>query len=292
MATGGCSAAPYARRVPPSAGWPRATCRRGGRRVPRRVQVTLLLVLVLGASACGPTPVTHAPPPVEGPVTVAFSPSTPYARALRAVTDAGFQPSFGCGGRWQPMGQRDLFAKYHRLVVYPNTFQTEDWESDLRASSDVTDVRHGVYTEFPTLDQGTPTTLGVVQTCGDRAALAGTPVVLSAGQAGAFARVTFATPLDTYDAALAAVVDLGLALVDYCYYHAPSHAPWHSMGQEDTFAASKTLVVMTMTAAASDHWQDQLEATSGVVSVEAPYTASCPSGSVPADLRCGRSMGA
>jgi hypothetical protein len=212
-------------------------------------------------------------------VQVTFDPSTPYERALRLVTDAGFQPAFECtdGSQWQPMGQRDLFLQNHRLVVYPTAYDPTDWEGHLRASADVTDVASGAYAGFPGTEPRTTETPGVAYFCGNTVgpALTGTPAVLGR-QAGVFARVTFASPLDSYDAALSVVVDLGLALADYCYDHA-SHPAGHPMGQEQAFAVSKTLVVVTMPRMTSDHWQEQLTATSGVVSVKAPYAPACPS---------------
>jgi hypothetical protein len=165
-------------------------------------------------------------------VRVTFDPSTPYEQALRLVTDTGFQPGFYCspGSQWQPMGQRDLFPQTHRLVVNQTGFEPTDWESRLRASADVTDVERGFYAGYPIPDQGDSATPGAAYYCDGVVgpALAGTPATLNTGQASTFARVTFTSPLDSYDAALSAVVDLGLTLDDYCYYHA-SHPAWHPM---------------------------------------------------------------
>ncbi len=99
---------------------------------------------------------------------------------------------------------------------------------------------------------------------------------------GIFVRITFAAPLDTYDVALLTVSDLGLVLIDPCSFQPMSRsgvthtpAPWHPMGQETTFAATHTLLVMTTTHFTSTLWRQQLAATPGVATIASPYTAHC-----------------
>jgi hypothetical protein len=115
-----------------------------------------------------------------------------------------------------------------------------------------------------------------------------TPVAMSNGMADVeiHARITFALPDQIYDDALYAVSDLGLSLADACYDQALAHAgrtqpPWHSMSQEQSYAASGTLLVGTMRMITSSLWREQLQSTPGVVKIEAPYPATCSPDSTP-----------
>lgn len=47
------------------------------------------------------------------------------------------------------------------------------------------------------------------------------------------------------------------------------------MGQETTFAATHTLLVMTTTHFTSTLWRQQLAATHGVATIASPSTAHC-----------------
>ncbi len=90
-------------------------------------------------------------------------------------------------------------------------------------------------------------------------------------------RVTFAQPVIGYDAALAAVIELGLQLADPCYEQARAQgkAPvWHAMGQEDILARDGALV-LAVGPEASEQWRTQAAAMSGVLGVDAPFVATC-----------------
>jgi hypothetical protein len=106
----------------------------------------------------------------------------------------------------------------------------------------------------------------------------GPPITLDESKPETFARVTFAAPLDTYDAALVTVIDLGLWIGDVCPFASSGgcRVQRESFGQEQSFAASHTHVVDTTPFATSDQWQQQLQATAGVRRIETPYTPKCP----------------
>ncbi|HEY7782053.1 MAG TPA: hypothetical protein VIC85_17825 [Ktedonobacterales bacterium] len=188
--------------------------------------------------------------PPEG-ATVRFS--TPYADALRAVTDLGLQPAASvCGSDigdygsaavvyrgpwWQPVGAEEAFAaRDGTLVVRPTPLAAPDWSDRLRGVAGATVLTvYPANTPFncPPRDvEGTPPP--------------GASKVIAADQVDVAARVTFARPAVDYGAALNAVTDLGLRLADPCYERAKGRgtAPsWHPMGQEATFASAGTLVV-------------------------------------------------
>lgn len=111
----------------------------------------------------------------------------------------------------------------------------------------------------------------------------GIAIPLTSAQAGTYARITFAHPIDTYDAALYTVINTGLALADFCYEqgrdkYAKQHQEptWHPMGQEKSFARTHSLVVTRTKRVTSSLWREQLLATPGVIAIASPYTTPCP----------------
>jgi hypothetical protein len=92
---------------------------------------------------------------------------------------------------------------------------------------------------------------------------AGTPQLWTAADEWFSTTVTFAAPLDNYDAALYTISNLGLALDAVCHSPAPE-------GQESAFAATHTLTVQDAIGVTSTTWLQQLRATTGVVSVTPP----------------------
>ncbi len=92
--------------------------------------VVFLLVLLLPLAGCGESPpaaVPNHPPDVQSYL-VSFTPTVPYAQALRLLTDLGVPPAIDCGtlsgGRarvpWQPMAQRARFLRDSSLLVFPS----------------------------------------------------------------------------------------------------------------------------------------------------------------------------
>src|SRR5258706_11958867 len=106
----------------------------------------------------------------------------------------------------------------------------------------------------------------------------GVAVPLTSAQAGTYTRITFTHPIDKYDAALYAISNVGLQLVDPCYEQAWLHEKrptWHPMGQEHMFATAHTLILATSTLVTSSLRQNQLHTLAGVGSIETPYTVKC-----------------
>ena len=211
-----------------------------------------------------------------GPFAVAFAPSVSYEQALRLITDLGLQPSLDCvisgsmltpgqeaspQPRWQPMGQRDTFLQEHQLRFISTLSSPADWSKRLTAISGVVKVSSPGVIYCPEVVYGTPPS--------------GVAVPLNASQAGTYARITFAHPVDTYDTALYMVSNLGLQLADYCYEQATSKPPWHAVGQEQTFTTTHALTVETSKRITSSLWQDQLHTLPGVVTIESPFTMKC-----------------
>ncbi len=203
---------------------------------------------------------------------VDFVPSVPYSAALRTITSLGLQTALPCYGgstggsqhlRWSPMGERDMLQA-HRLWVVSTPVAAPYWLFRLSRASGVASVQSGAGLIFSC------PLVGYV-TSADQAGF------LNADEAGTYVRFTFAAPLVSYDDALAAVDDLGLRLADPCYERGVAHRIpflWHTMDQSASFAASDVLVVATTTYA-STTWHDQLQATQGVATVQAPAATFC-----------------
>jgi len=242
----------------------------------------LLCCVVIACSSCGnvATNPSQSTGPWPGSLAVTFTLPTSYERALRLITDLGLQPAMDCRigsamltpgststpwPRWQPVGQRETFLHEHHLLV-DLASPPADWFMRLKATPGVSttgflDPKEGV--------------------C--RAVVYGTPppgvaVPLTAVQADTYSRITFTHPLDTYDAALYAISNVGLHLVDPCYEQAwlnQKRPTWHPMGQEHLFATAHTLILATRTFVTSSLWQNQLHTLAGVRSIETPYTVNC-----------------
>jgi hypothetical protein len=255
-----------------------------------------LLLLVALVASCGESAPMDAPPGAPQPdffsSVVTFAPSVSYAQALRLITDLGLQPGIDCGafvgsGRaaWQPMGQRETFARDARLIVWPAR-RPDGWVERLQASPGVLVVGEG-YLLYPGVPALPPTSYPAPYSCpppiDGLTPPAMTPVAMSNGMADLeiYARIAFGSPALSYDDALYTVSDLGLALADVCYDQAVARVgrtawpPWHPMGQEQSYAASGALLVGTVRNITSSLWREQLLSAPGVVSFEAPYPAKC-----------------
>lgn len=257
----------------------------------RSWQIALVPVLVCALAGCGSGQVPNRfTSPIFEPKfseAVTFATTVSYASALRIVTDLGLQPGIDCGTAtagyavlWQPMSQRNTFAQKHQLLVFPASVPS-DWLTRLMGTPGIVGVADG-RPEYP---EQTPVGMhagAVVYPCPALIATAtphaGVPVPLDAAHAGTYARVTFAGSLDNYDAALYVVSNLGLALAKPCYDQALQRGtpvPWLPMGQETPFASDHALVVVTTKRFTSALWRQQLQATPGIATVEAPYAALC-----------------
>lgn len=231
----------------------------------------------------------HCGGALQGPFTypIYFAPSVSYDRALQIVTDLGLQPGVFCGyiediraGRvvhdshWQPAGQRAIYLHEHRLLVARTPLTLDDWSRRLGETPGVL--------ENPRPDDPIycPAQGGAHQT-----ALTA-PLALPYSQPGSsrsYVRISFASPLSTYGAALSVVSDLGLRLADPCgeaslaeqqLQRQSGSIAWHPMGQEQAFASTYTLIVAPGPEIASNLWRDQLRAVPGVIGSE-DYVARC-----------------
>lgn len=165
------------------------------------------------------------------------------------------------------MGQRDTFMRDHQLRFISTLASRTDWFARLKVTPGILDVSYKSVIYCPSVVYGVPAP--------------GVAIPLNAGEAGDFVRIAFSSAIGTYDDALYVVSNMGLQLADPCYEQAqlyPQGKPrpsWHSMGQEQAFAMTQTLIVQTIKRVTSSLWQQQLHALSGAVSIQTPYASKC-----------------
>lgn len=248
--------------------WLRAlSVRRHAARVPL---ASLIILAALACAACGEAaPSMNSTSPVCGGGCVAvvtFAPDTSYSQAQRLMTDLGFQVGIWCGEAqpWQPMNQAADFAARHALAVVPVHTLVADWLTQVRDQARVTKA--------------------IVAAQGNRGAApgytcpaSGSPLTISA-TGYAVAQIRFGKPLTMYDAALASINNLGLALAASCIHTivgatAPQSAS--SAGEEQFFAATSTLIVMTVPGMTATTWQQQLSAMTGVEQIQTHPLSPC-----------------
>ncbi len=102
------------------------------------------------------------------------------------------------------------------------------------------------------------------------------PPPIPQDQVGAYVRVTFSSAT-VYVAALDRMNALGFRLADPCYEQARAQGKkptWHPMSEVDTYHQTDTLVLAT-TQYNAVTWLDQLQGVTGVVKIDAPFTATC-----------------
>lgn len=241
--------------------------------------LTVLLAGFAGCAISSSTAGTHAtstssnavapsPPEREN---ITFSQATLYATALRMLTDLGLQPSNPCNGRfatstaawiqWSPALLPDLYQQTRQIWAEKTPLAPADWQARLAAMPGVVQIQQDAASFCPSIiqNQGTPPPSATA--------------FLGMSQVGTVVRVSFGAPLDTYDAALDAVANLGLRLAGPCIEQGLT-AAWHPVGQEADFASTHALVVAT-TINASNQWQSQLRAISGVTGIESGYVPHC-----------------
>lgn len=240
-------------------------------------------VLAVAISGCGSSsaPSAYAPPPLAFPV--GFDAAVSYYTALQEVTNLGLHPAAYCGYKsdldagwvivgdaWKPSGQRDVFAREHRLWVSETPLLAPDSDARLNALPGVQNLARSPtpQTAYCTNGNGTATT---------------SPRVLSYPQPlpPPYASVAFAPGVE-YMQALYDVSNLGLRLADPCYEQnltrpqaSGTTVSWHPMGQTASFATSQSLVVAPAPLASATTWLDQLHALPMVRAVTSPYTPSC-----------------
>ncbi len=242
-------------------------------------QSTLVLCcLVLFLAACRPN--TAAAPPSPPLVVVTFTTSTTYESALRSIADLGLQLSLPCQGEtvidaqgqvqqwgiWRPLGQKEDFSQQSLWVAF-TPIAPENWFARLQALPDVKQVA------IPQGNIACPMTNTGSPPSPSHHFLS----LLSANQAGAFSAVTFSATNADYSTELEGILNLGLRLADPCYEQAQAQGKspaWHTMGQEQAFAATHQLIMATTTAA-SDQWQTQIQALPGLAAFKTPVTPAC-----------------
>jgi hypothetical protein len=204
---------------------------------------------------------------------VSFAPVTTYENALRLITDLGLQPVNPCIGtsadlhgvihswsRWSPIVDEHLFSLAHAMWIASTPSTPSDWEDRLKVQHDVMEVKTDFNIMCPAM-LGTPPP--------------GTIIALTSTQAGNYARIAFILRGDQYQQALSIVSSLGLRLADPCYEQAKNTSVrWYSMGQETSFAKTRTLLVAT-TEVSPDNWQRQLYTSAAVASIQVLFAVRC-----------------
>jgi hypothetical protein len=273
-----------------------------GREQHRRSQFRLIILGTIALLAILAFSITFAllvlgkeHPPATGPefdnlISMTFTPSTSYSQALDAVTNLGFQPGLLCSMNvrltseqtnvrlWQPMGQQDTFLHDHHLSIIQSSYTPPDWLHRLQTIPGVLAVKP-IRFPFPP--------------CSPSLIASGIPapgvaIPLSGAEPIEYARITFTSPLNTYNTALYMVSNLGLLLSDPCYKEAvvqtenrtiqypwDSQPSWHPMRQESKFKTSHTLLLETVPLITSSLWQSQLRALSGIENLTTISTTSC-----------------
>lgn len=200
----------------------------------------------------------QTPPVLSAAVT--FAPSLSYAQALEIVTNLGLKTFAECHPEaWTAGDDKDFFADGHFLSVAATVNSAPLWMGRLKATPGVTDAQ--------SLD-------GPIH-CPAETAGSG-PQYLPQDQAGVYVRVTF-TGASSYTTALDTVNSLGFRLADPCYEQARAQGrkpTWHPMSEADAFGQTRALVLAT-TLYNAITWANQLRAVGGVVTIDAPFRASC-----------------
>ena len=188
---------------------------------------------------------------------ITFTNATSYQQALRMITDLGLQTSNTCAFAWKPQTTGDYFSTSHALFVVSSVGAAPLWLYRLKASPNVASVNVDTIMSCP-MEQANQQ-----------------PSYIAPGQVGTYVRVTFSSA--NYDAALNAINNLGFRLANPCYDQARARGKkptWSLVGQETTFAQTRSLLLATTRANATT-WRGQLQALSGVTKVDAPFYSSC-----------------
>ncbi len=188
---------------------------------------------------------------------ITFSAATPFAQALRTITDLGLQTEKTCIPTWQPQQSSQFYSTYHSLDVIATVGSAPLWLTRLQASPGVTAVN----------------AFSVIMCPMER--LDNNPPFLGLDKAGTYLRVTFAST--SYDTALNEVNDMGFRLANPCYEQARARGDkpaWKTMGQESSYDQGRVLLLSTTPINATT-WQSQLQALKGVERVEVVSQPGC-----------------
>jgi outer membrane protein assembly factor BamB len=180
-----------------------------------------------------------------------FTASTSYTQALRLVTDLGLQTSMPCLDAWKPQSSLDAFGiQNHGFLVSSTPVGAPDWFDHLKGSPEIMTITPNPMYNCPLMTANN------------------NPPFLAANKAGAYVQVTFSQTAD-YDSALNIVNALGFRLANPTYEQKRAQGPqpaWSSMGQENTYSKTHTLLLATTQFNAAN-WANQLKNTPNVVKV-------------------------
>ena len=198
--------------------------------------------------------IPEIPVPLGGPIISAvinFTASTSYAQALRLVTDLGLQTSTPCLDSWKPQSSPAQYQyQNNSFLVVSTAIGEPDWFNRLRNNPEVMSVTSNPMYNCPLMT-------------GNH-----NPPFLAADKVGTYVQVTFSQTTN-YDSALDVVNALGFRLANPTYEQKRAQGPqpaWSSMGQENSFGKTQTLLLATTQFNAAN-WANQLKDTPGVVNV-------------------------
>lgn len=205
------------------------------------------------------------PPDPVYSAAVTFDPSVPYDTALRELADLSLQPIHLCVWKnwvWQSPDYKANWAQGDtQLAVAASVSSPPGWLLPLGKLPGIHDIQSNPFASCPNMGYNAPPV--------------GAATYLPPGEAGTVVRVRFAAA-SPYSAALDTITELGFRLGDPCYERQPAGAPvaWHPMGQEQSYAASHALIVVT-TEQNSTQWERQARASTGAAGVDVDPTLPC-----------------
>ena len=190
---------------------------------------------------------------------VHFSDTVSYQQAIHLIIDLGLQTIAFCAFQWKPEGNSDGFSTGHSLVVVATVNSAPLWFNRLQTTPGVIEVQASGPHSCPMMSYN-PNALNRLQP--------DAPVT--------YVKATFSNST-AYDAALAAVNNLGFRLANPCYEQARARGDkptWQTSGQETVFGSAHTLLLATTTFNATT-WLSQLKSLAGVTRVDAPVGVAC-----------------
>ena len=254
--------------------------------MPKTIKISFLLLFLLLLASCGqyaadeqhstltntPRGIDQTPEPGTIPqagitpviaADITFKTSVSYTQALRLVTDLGLQPASGCEEPdWVPTAFKGEYNQSSGgwLPIVSTAAAAPRWLDRLKASEDTAQIWVN-----PTNHCSINPSVLLTQ-----------PAPLPLEQSGSFARVTFSGSV-SYDTALDTTMTLGFRLANPCYEYLRSlnqNPTWTPMGQESSFATSRTLLLAT-TPSNAVSWRQQISTTPDVIKVEIAPPLAC-----------------
>jgi hypothetical protein len=191
---------------------------------------------------------------------ITFKPGTTFTEALLAVTNLGLKTDVLCSFTWTNLDTLEAsFPRSHTLLVDATAASAPSWYDRLKWLPEVASLQANVFANCPMEPVNPPG-----------------PKFLNQQQAGTYVKATFSSST-TYNTVLEGVDGLGFRLASPCYEQARARGDkptWQPMSQESAFAGTHSLILAT-TAKNATIWLQQLQAMTGVQTVNASYTASC-----------------